>query len=406
VTPTGRHSVAVVLPVALDGPPPWTPGPLPLQHGPVTATSANRSGYFSPACARVLYGHDGQPHRWHQTEDVPIPGGCLFGLDLFRADPDGQPGDGLLVAHLRTTIPEILPLLRGIAHRRGVPPVLPVPAEILPEQISLRPTARPYTAAFLTWSSDQPPELGEPAQVLGWDATDQWRWALASRTTRHDFPPDPDHADALLDGTVIFSADWRGLINRDGAAFVALRPDQGNDDPYFGFAQLYTHSVYLDALLLGMTQRAAIDEMTDDAARSFHTPDLPRHLATLEHRAARFRAVYWLRTAGIHGHANDVLTAYQQQHQLADRFDIIISEISDLARVVQTQDDQQVSAALGIITVLGLPVGLALSILQTIGSTGTAALLIALAASLAATVALLLGTRFGRLLARALRPAK
>jgi hypothetical protein len=172
----------------------------------------------------VLYGRDGQPHRWHQAEDVPIPGGCLFGLDLFRPDPDGQPGDGLLVAHLRTTIPEILPLLRGIAHRRGVPPILPVPAEILPDPISLRPAARPYTAAFLTWTSDQPPELGEPAQVPGWDATDQWRWALASRTTRHDFPPDPDHADALLDGTVIFSADWRALINRDGAAFVALRP--------------------------------------------------------------------------------------------------------------------------------------------------------------------------------------
>jgi hypothetical protein len=107
---------------------------------------------------------------------------------------------------------------------------------------------------------------------------------------------------------------------------------------------------------------------------------------------------------GIHGNANDVLAAYRNQHTLTDRFDVIINEISDLARVVQTQEDQQVTV--GIITVLGLPVGLALSTLQALGATGTVALLIALAASLAASITLLTGTRFGHLLARAPRPGR
>ncbi|SQD95029.1 conserved membrane hypothetical protein [Parafrankia sp. Ea1.12] len=246
------------------------------------------------------------------------------------------------------------------------------------------------------------PPPADAASVSSWTSTDLWLWHLASRTTRTDFPPDPDHANELLSGKVILSADWRGLITRDGAAFVSLRPDQGEEDLFFGFAQLYTHTAYLDALIIGMIQNANITRMIDEASRAFDTKDLPRHLAGLEKRAAYFRNIYWLRDASTHGPANDILTAYQVQHHLPEKFDAVLNEIADLNRIVQTQESQRVNAALGIITVLGLPFGIAFAVLQSLGTDSPRDLLIGTLAALAGTGALLL-TSFGRLLLRTLR---
>jgi hypothetical protein len=201
---------------------------------------------------------------------------------------------------------------------------------------------------------------------------------------------------------VILSADWRGLVTRDGAAFLGLRPDDGADDAFFGFAQLYAHTTYLDAVLIGMIQNVAITEMIAEAARAFEAQDLTRHLARLEERAARFRNIYWLRDASAHGPANDILTAYQAQHHLPERFDAVLTEIVDLNRIAQTQEGQQVGAALGVITVVGLPFGAAFAVLQVLGVNSARDLLIGVLAALAGSGALLL-TRFGRLLLRSLR---
>ncbi|WP_133150695.1 hypothetical protein [Frankia canadensis] len=203
----------------------------------------------------------------------------------------------------------------------------------------------------------------------------------------------------------MLSADWRGLVTRDGAAFLGLRPDQGDSDPFFGFAQLYTHTTYLDAIVIGIVQSSSIVEMIDEAARAFEADDLPRHLSRLEERAARFRTIYWLRDASVHGPANDILTAYQEQHHLSAKFDAVLTEIVDLNRIAQAQEGQYVSAALGVLTVVGLPFGAAFAVLQVLGADSPWSLLIAMAAALAGSGALLL-TRFGRLLMRSMRPSR
>jgi hypothetical protein len=100
-----------------------------------------------------------------------------------------------------------------------------------------------------------------------------------------------------------------------------------------------------------MIQRSHIETMVDEAARAFEAGDMPRHLGNLEKQAARFRTIYWLRDASEHGPANDILTAYQAQHHLPDRFDTVVGEIADLNRIVQTREGQRISAALGVITV-------------------------------------------------------
>jgi len=306
------------------------------------------------------------------------------------------------VFHLRSDAPELIDTLRAIAHRRDSTATPPDFASLLPAWVTLKASAKVFTVAFLTFTAGPPSMPRDAAPVVAWSNADQWLWQLASRTTCADFPPDPDYADELLAGTVALSADWRGLVARDGAAFLALRADQGNDDPYLGFAQYYTHAPYTDALIIGMIQNTTIATLIDETALAFDAKDLTRHLARLETRVAKFRTIYWLRDASTHSHANDLLTAYQAQHDLPAKFDAVLNEIADLNRIAQSQENQRVSAALGILTVVGLPFGAAFAVLQVLGANTWPDLLIGLAAAAAGTSGLLL-TRFGRLLLRSLR---
>jgi hypothetical protein len=330
-----------------------------------------------------------------------VPGGTIFGTEILSLNTGTGSGQAFAIFHLRSDAPDILDTLRAIAHRRSSTATPPDLAPLLPPWASLAAAVKVFTIAFLTHSDRDLPPPPDPAPITAWSNADQWLWQLATRTTHTDFPPDPDHADDLLSGKVILSADWRGLVARDGAAFLGLRRDHGTDYPYLGYAHFYTHTAYTDALIIGMIQNATIATLIDETALAFDADDLPRHLATLETRVARFRTIYWLRDASAHGPANDILTAYQTQHHLPEKFDAVLNEIADLNRIAQTQESQRISAALGIITVLGLPFGAAFATLQALGTNSPRALLIGLLAATAGTGALLL-TRFGRLLLRAL----
>ena len=79
------------------------------------------------------------------------------------------------------------------------------------------------------------------------------------------------------------------------------------------------------------------------------------------------------------------------------RFAEILAEAADYSRLVQNQESQQISGALGVLTILGLPLGTAfISVLQVLGDQSTAHLLVALGLSIVATAAALT-TRYGRL---------
>ncbi|MBL7498743.1 hypothetical protein I6A81_21365 [Frankia sp. CN7] len=331
-----------------------------------------------------------------------MPGATVFGIEILVPDPKAENAQAFAVFHLGADSSDLLGILRAVAGRRASTTQSPNLAALLPTWVTLTAGARPFTIAFLTRLEPDlpPPPNSEP--VPGWSTTDLWLWQLATRTSHTDFPPDPDHAADLHLGKVVLSADWRGFVARDGAAFLGQRPDQGDDDPYLGYAQYYTHAAYTDALLIGMIQNTAIAALIDETALAFNARDLPRHLARLETRLARFRAIYWLRDASHHGPANNILTAYQAQHHLPEKFDAILNEIADLNRIAQTQEGTRTSAALGLLTVVGLPFGAALGVLQVLGADTIRDLLLALAGAVAGTAVLLI-TRLGRVLLRSLR---
>jgi hypothetical protein len=190
-------------------------------------------------------------------------------------------------------------------------------------------------------------------------------------------------------------------VLRQGAAFLGHRTDTGTGD-FFEFGALHSRTVYLDALLLGALQRDHIDELTDELSEVFTTARLARRVATLERNIAVFRSTYWRQHLTAHGAANDLLLAFQNQHRLPARFQEILAEAADYSRLVQTQESQQISGALGVLTILGLPLGTALGVLQVVDDHSLAHLLIAVGLSVAATAAVLT-TRYGRLVLSSLR---
>ncbi|MFF9485472.1 hypothetical protein [Streptomyces sp. NPDC014676] len=408
-----RQTLAVVLPVRFTAPAGWPAGwpagPLPFELGSRRTDATTRQTYFTPAAARVLYGTPERPCRWHRFMDVQHGSLHLRGIELLRTATARHPDHGLAVLHFDVEGPNLLETLRAIGHRSpAAPDPLDGPfspgvllAGIAEPRGVAAPfaIARPYTVAFLTPGAQHTPALRQDGRLP--ETADQWLWYLASRSTEADFPTPLEQWPDRTEHALRISADWSALVLRHGAAFLGHRADPGEGD-FYGFAQLHGRTVYLDALLLGSIQRDHIDELTDDLSGVFDGPKLARRMSTLERHIATFRSTYWRQHLTAHGPANELLLGFQAQYRLAERFDEILAEAADYARLVQTQESQQIAGALGVLTVLGLPVGTALSILQVLDAKGVVAVLVALAAALA-TTALALTTRYGRLVLSSLR---
>lgn len=406
-----RQELTVVLPVQLKRIPAWDEGPFPFELGSRRTDAETRSTYFAPASARALYGAPGRPRRWHLPTDVKHDGLHLLGLELLHAATARNARHALAVLHFSVERP-LLPIVRALAGRRSTVADEPLtgsfdPATLLADVADTRTSglpfaiSRPYTIAFMTPTGHHAPALRTgPERELPADA-DRWLWQLASRSTPEDFPLPPETAREQLKDVVRISADWSALVLRQGAAFLGHRPDTGESD-FFEFGALHSRTVYLDALLLGVLQRDHIDELTDELSGVFDSSRLARRVATLERNIAVFRSDYWRQHLTAHGPANDLLLAFQNQHRLPVRFAEILAEAGDYSRLVQTQESQQISGALGLLTILGLPLGTALGILQVLDDKSVAHLLISLGLSVAATAAALT-TRYGRLVLSSLR---
>lgn len=405
-----RQELTVIVSVRLLRTPPWDEGPFPYQLGSRRTDTATRSTYFAPASARALYGFPGRPCRWHRALSVEHDGLRLRAMELLRTATARGPDHGLAVLHFTVGTP-LLPVLRAIGHRHTAGPdrltgpfapgiLLRGVAEVR-EADGTFAIGRPYTIAFLTPTAQHRTALrggiGDPLPT----GADHWLWQLASRSTPADFPLPPETAAEQLSQAVRISADWSALALRHGSAFLGHRADTGDGD-FYDFGALHARTVYLDALLLGSLQRDHIDELTDELSEVFSGPGMAARVAGLERNIALFRSTYWRQHLTAHGPANDLLLAFQTQHRLPMRFEEILAEAGDYSRLVQTQESQQVSGALGVLTILGLPLGTALGILQVLDDSSLGHLLIALVLSFVAAAATLT-TRYGRLVLSSLR---
>lgn len=374
------------VPAGLD----WPQGPLPLALGSVKADTAARSSYYPPRAARLLYGQPGRPCRWHKELKVQEGKATIVALEALRL---GQAG--VLLVHF--VAQDIIAAARALAGRDATALNGFDVRQLAPELEIV--STRPYTLAFVT-PARRLPRLYSSVKYPRWPATDQWLWALASCTDRSDYPPD---LVALRrdDQVIRMSADWSSLVLRDGMAFVGTRADLGDRDSFYGHAALYVRSIYADAITVGLLQLQGITTLENTLA-SIVDIDADESLDLIERQLVLFRHRLWWQHLSTHGVPNQMLMAFHRQHRLSERFAQILAEISDLNRLHHDEQSRHINNSAVLFTVITVPVGIGIAVLQALGHPNSTQFIITIAACLTVSLLVLL-TRPGRMVIRSVR---
>jgi hypothetical protein len=399
VTRLARQTLIAVYEAHFPTTPTWAPGPLILQHRHVRSTTRARSDYYSAKAARILYGNADQPCRWHNPATHTIGNITITGVELLRTT-DQPEARGLIAIHLRPQPGTLIDLLRSLAGRRNAPPPSFDPQDLIDGQAKVD-NGRPFTVSFITPTGQGLPRLYSHPRYWRWPTTSQWLWAMASRTTHADYPPDPKNLEPADSDVIRLSIDWHAVVLRDAMAVTGLRPDQGAGDVFFGYADLYLRSIYLDAILLGILQNQALTHLEArmttalDSATTTTTTHLEREVSTFRHQL-------WSQHLTPRRAPNQLLAAYHREHALRERFEQILTEISDHNRLVRDDETQRVNSAVVLFTLVTVPAGIALALLQVL-DTRDLRLITAIIATCLILTALLLRTRSARLALRTLR---
>jgi hypothetical protein len=383
----------------LPGAPEWEPGPLPVTHGDIRADTTQRSTYYPPRTARLLYGTADTPRRWHLPLNERLDGITLQGVEALRLAGESD-APGLLVVHLCVRTSHLHHVVRALAGRADANLDGYTPARFAEGYAELLPDP-PYTIALVTPSGWRLPRLFTGHRHLRWPVRDQWLWAIASRTNQTDHPPAPHDRELPTKEQIWLSADWCGLILRQGMALVGTRPDRGQSDPFYNHAVLYTRTLYLDAVLISLLQLQGIAAL-EEALASAVDQDPRIAMAQLQQRLNRFRHELWWQHLTTRGAPNQILGALHRQHRLKERFDQVLAEINDYNQFTRDTDNRNINSAIVLFTLVTVPAGIALALLQALGSSDPMLFATVLVTCLIIT-ALLLTTRPARTAMRSIR---
>jgi len=392
-----RVSVGVVIvPAVLESLPGWTRGSLPVRSEQMVATDSARRTYFNKRTADSLYGDGSDAPRRHRPgrpgEEI---GGCpVLGVEVLRVPVFVKPSIGVIAIHVALGDDPIdaaarLRFVTDGEFQGGVPLRGVLDGSGMPTSERVR-TA---LVSYVSFAGGVP--AGPYGPDYDWPDVDQWLLALATSTPPADYPPDPESDPPK---PLLLSRSWRGLVMRDGAAFVAQAPHDGTDQFIAdGSAELYVRSIYTDTVLLGIMQNTALDDLAEQLAEQPPGVRTTEYLRAVETRLDEFRMTLWWQHVTRHGPANDVLIRYHEQHRLPELLEQVVSDLSDSARLHGVIEGERAARALDVITRAGLPAGAILAVAPVWLEFGPAK------AGLAMAVAVVAGAGFLVLLGRLTR---
>jgi len=350
----------------------WELGPARFPFRDQLADEEARASYFDLRACFALYGGD-ETIRWSRfaTEDESRNGFRTLALELLRLPElpgeTEEAANALLVIHgdlvAERPVETLYELARlawpkGRANDDWLVGLANSAADLRP--------GRATTATFFTPATQLPAGFPIDQDYSDWSLAEQWLWLLASSTPFDRYPPTPGARLDLLSGTVFLSRDWRGLVLRDGIAFLGLRTDGGSEDPFFNDAEVYFRTIYLDALLLGIVQRKSVGQIADALACLEDPLGKPDQLYVLHRHLLEVRNRYWWQHVTAAGPASDILDQYQRQHRLEELSSQIFVELAEYAGQMQAASSERTNALLGLLTLVGIPVGTGLAVLQTL----------------------------------------
>lgn len=373
-----RCVTAVIVPIRmqrLPGPD-WQPGPFPNQwtrtrenrQNELIGTSAERLAYINPRLERVLYRRDTHDIRWHKA---PVP--SSFSPAYYRPKatevlrlPTARGVNGLLMVH--GSIPSrtdgsILDTLKTLANHNPTHG-----ADVrnwLNSQISdwaeINPASRRATfIALVTPARDSLGDRFDTTEHEDWTPADQWLWGLSSLAR---FEPDRTTLETFRSKQIRPSSKLAAVVSRDSVGLVGLAKDPGVGlaGNFFDGAQFFVEGLYTDALAVAYAQRiliAGLAEAIDSAAASEPTVET---LAALEDRVLEFRREYWTTDFAPQGIHDEMILRYREAHDLPERLEQVTRDIADYSRRLQTLATDTTNAVLGFLTIVGLPITIALA---------------------------------------------
>jgi hypothetical protein len=400
-----RCLAIVVVPVDLLELPAWEPGPLPVSHGSITASAELRRSYFNERAATALYGI-GRIHRRigpGHGHERSFDRFAVAGVELLRVPARGNRRNALLAVHgeIQADGLEAVRTLARVAQLGdGVSQARAFLDELLEGRGSVMSGVK--RATTLTLATPSAEMLAAPLRSPAYDAWSpdlQWLWLLASATVPGDYLPAAEDGAGFLASVIHLSASWKVLVLRDGAAYLGSGADMSPAYRLADDAEFHFRTIYLDALLVAQSQRLQLTRIADELAALADPMSDPAPLLRLERELTAFRNVYWWQHLGPHWHANHLLRAYQGGHEIVELFDQVTEELGDYSRQAHTAATQRTEALVGVLAVVGLPLGAALELVHALGVHSAWWIALALAAAVLMIAGILL-TGAGRTLLR------
>lgn len=358
-----RHSVLLI---ELSGdagvigdPPAWRSGPYPFtfDHGG-RATAEARATYLYPRVLGVLYDSERSRRRWHRSLEggAEIHHALPLAIEVVRVPSSVRSHAAIAILHVELPANDPLGSLSSLVALADDASLSRAAVNGIIEDLGLEVTpdsSRATSISFITaagWSVAPPFGTKLHASVA-----DQWLWLFASATPPDRFRPDPE---AELPPRTTLSASWRAMVLRDGLGFIGLQPDDGSDPFIRESAAAFVRSIYTDAIVIGKLQRLAFNGLADELG-GLDWAAGPARLRAIEQRLSTIRNAVWGGHVTVHGIANELLRAYQDQHHLQSLVDEVHIELADAARLANVNSSRRVELLLTVLTVVSAAAGLA-----------------------------------------------
>jgi hypothetical protein len=193
---------------------------------------------------------------------------------------------------------------------------------------------------------------------------------LATLTPASIRTPSSDEVSQAVVDTIHPSDDWAILVRRDGAVI------EGRLHAEFSTAlEFYARTIYLDVFSLGRLQSRMLAELSIRLMQTILNGSIVlKQVQELEHDVAVFRAAYVWRAISSSFVGNELIRAYQTQHELhqtladlRDNVAALSSAASLRAATLAERSSRQTNATLSVLTIFGLPLSFALVVWQTYG---------------------------------------
>ena len=207
-----------------------------------------------------------------------------------------------------------------------------------------------------------------------------------------DRPPSMDEISDARSDIRHPSADWAVLVRRDGVVFQAR-----SSSNFAEALRIYVRTIYADVFALARLQSQLLGTLSSRLANcALKSPINVGEVQVAAHDTAVFRAAYVWRNLSDSLTANRLMTDYQTQHDLDGSLRDLREDAASLAQTASLRaatlaqrSADRTNASLGILTAVGLPLGVAVAIWQGLGGGGQRLLIAIGAAVFLSAVALL-----------------